>query len=78
MKRSMVVIGACVFAVVVAVVGVERAASQSLVKMPPQIQIVGAAANNASHGAWIVDLQSRNVIFCERAARLQCQATPLP
>jgi hypothetical protein len=79
MRRAIFAMGTFALAAVGALVVVERAASQSPVKMSPQIQIIGAAANNTSHGAWIVDLQSKSVIFCERAAtRMQCQATALP
>lgn len=79
MRRATLVIGICTFAASAAVFVVGGAASQSPIRMTPQIQIIGAAANNQSHGAWFIDLESRSVVFCERlATRTQCQATALP
>ena len=45
----------------------------------PQLQVIGAAATNQTHGAWFVDLQASNIIFCERAsAGVQCHTTAIP
>jgi hypothetical protein len=58
---------------------VANAASQPRVSTTRQLQVIGAAATNQSHGAWFVDLQAGNVIFCERvAAGVQCQTAAIP
>ncbi len=80
MKRANTIIAvSCALTAAASVAFVGGAASQPRITTTPQIQVVGAAANSQSHGAWFVDLQSRNVIFCERiASRMECNATSLP
>jgi hypothetical protein len=79
-KRAIIVtVGSCALTVLAGMAFVERAASQVRVSATPQIQVIGAAANNQSHGAWFVDLQSGSVVFCEHSAkRVECSKTALP
>ena len=80
MNRGIVLtVASCVLAALTTVALVDRAASQPRISTTPQIQILGAAANNQSHGAWFVDLQTGSVVFCEGVAkRVECSRTPLP
>jgi hypothetical protein len=80
MKRPIILtVASCTLTALVTVVLVERAASQPRINTTAQLQVIGAAANNESHGAWFIDLQSGSVVFCERLAkRVECSRTPLP
>jgi hypothetical protein len=79
MKRAIIIsVVSCILTAALTVALVARAGQPALT-LTPQIQVVGAAANNQSHGAWFVDLQSNSVVFCERAAkRVECTKTALP
>jgi hypothetical protein len=69
----------CAAGALAAALFVQNAASQPRVTLTRQLQMIGAAATNQTHGAWFVDLQANTVIFCERvAAGMNCQSTPLP
>jgi hypothetical protein len=79
MKRMMPIATTCAAAAAVTVLLVHNAASQPRVSTTRQLQVLGAAATNQSHGAWFVDLQSGNVVFCERSATgVQCHTAPIP
>jgi len=79
MRRAFVATVSCAFGALAAVLWVQHAASQPRISTARQLQVIGAAANNQSHGAWFVDLQSSSVIFCERVpSGMQCQTTPMP
>ena len=79
MKRTIVAGTVCAAAAVATVLLVQNAASQPRVSTTRQLQMIGAAATNQTHGAWFVDLQSSTVIFCERvAAATQCHTAPIP
>ena len=79
MKRALLLIAACAVAASATVLLTQNAASQPRVTTTRQLQPIGAAATNQSHGAWFVDLQAGNIIFCERAATgVQCHAAAIP
>ena len=80
MKRMLLLAAAgAVVTTSLAVLVVQNAASQPRITTTRQLQTIGAAATSQTHGAWFVDLQAGNVIFCERAATgLQCQAAVIP
>jgi hypothetical protein len=79
MKRIVLTTVGSALAAAGAVLLVQPAESQPRISTTRQIQIVGAAATNQSHGAWIVDLQANTVIFCERVtAGVQCHTTAIP
>jgi hypothetical protein len=79
MKRNLAVILSCAAVAVGAVLLVQHAASQSPITTTRQIQVIGAAANNQSHSAWFVDLQSNSVIFCERLkGGTKCDSAAIP
>ena len=79
MKRMMLLAATCGVAAATAVLVVQNASSQPRVITTRQLQVIGAAASNQTHGAWFVDLQAGNVIFCERAAAgVQCQSASIP
>lgn len=62
-----------------AVVLVQDAGSQTRITTTRQLQVIGAAAGAQSNGAWLVDLQSNVIIFCERAkAGVDCHTSPIP
>ena len=79
MRRAFVATVSCALGALAAVLWVQHAASQPRISTTRQLQVIGAAANNQSHGAWFVDLQSSSVIFCERVASgMQCHAAAIP
>jgi hypothetical protein len=79
MKRMMLIAATCGVAASTAVLVVQNASSQARVITTRQLQVIGAAASNQTHGAWFIDLQAGNVIFCERAAAgVQCQTASIP
>ena len=79
MKRTLLLAAACAIAAAATISIVQNAASQPRVTTTRQLQPIGAAATNQTHGAWFVDLQAGNIIFCERAAAgLQCQTVAIP
>jgi hypothetical protein len=78
-KTMLLMAACCAAGAVAAALFVPDAASQPRVTVTRQLQTIGAAATNQTHGAWFVDLQSSTVIFCERvAAGLNCQSSPIP
>lgn len=78
MKRTTFLALSCGLAAA-AVFLVQNALSQPRTITTRQLQVIGAAATNQTHGAWFVDLQASNVIFCERAASgVHCQSAPIP
>jgi hypothetical protein len=78
MKRTTFLVLSCGLAAA-AVFLVQNALSQPRTITTRQLQVIGAAATNQTHGAWFVDLQASNVIFCERAAAgIHCQSAPIP
>lgn len=78
MKLTILAAGSCALGVA-AVLLVQTAESQPRITTTRQLQIIGAAATNQSHGAWIVDLQANMVIFCERVATgTQCHTAAIP
>jgi hypothetical protein len=79
MKRVLVATASCGVVALAGVLLVQHAASQPRITTTRQVQVLGAAANNHSHGAWFVDLQSNSVIFCERVkGGTQCHTTAIP
>jgi hypothetical protein len=78
-KRMILAATSCTVGAVAAALFVQNAVSQPRVSTTRQLQVIGAAATNQNHGAWLVDLQANTVIFCERvAAGTQCHSSPLP
>jgi len=78
MKKTTILALSCVLAAA-AVFLVQNALSQPRTITTRQLQMIGAAATSQTHGAWFVDLQASNVIFCERAsAGIHCQSAPIP
>ena len=79
MKHTLAAATFLVLAASALAVFTHNASSQPRVTMTRQLQVIGAAATNQSHGAWFVDLQANSVIFCERAtAGIQCHAAAIP
>ena len=79
MKSTLLFAATFAIAASATVLIVQNAASQPRVMTTRQLQVIGAAATNQSHGAWFVDLQANNVIFCERTATgLQCHTAAVP
>ena len=79
MKRTILTGAVCAAAAAATVLLVQNAASQPRISTTRQLQMIGAAATNQTHGAWFVDLQAGTVIFCERvAAGTQCHTAPIP
>ena len=79
MKRTLLVALTCAVAASATAFIVQNAASQPRVTTTRQLLPIGAAATNQTNGAWFVDLQAGNVIFCERAASgVQCHAAAIP
>ena len=78
MKRTMIIALTCALAAA-AVSLIQNASSQQRPVTTRQLQVIGAAATSQTHGAWFVDLQASNVIFCERAAAgVQCHTAAIP
>ena len=78
MKRTMLIALTCALTLA-AVSLIQNASSQPRPMTTRQLQVIGAAATNQTHGAWFVDLQASNIIFCERAsAGVQCHTTAIP
>jgi hypothetical protein len=79
MKRTLLLAVTCAVAASATVLIVQNAASQPRVMTTRQLQTIGAAATNQTHGAWFVDLQAGNVIFCERTSTgVQCHTAAIP
>ncbi len=79
MKRTILVVAVVSAGAVASIAWMQNAASQPKVATTRQLQVIGAAATNQTHGAWFVDLQAGNVIFCERSATaVQCQTASIP
>jgi hypothetical protein len=79
MKRLFVATVSCAVGALASALWIQNAVSQPRISTTRQIQVVGAAANNQSHGAWLVDLQSSSVIFCERtSSETRCHTMPIP
>ena len=79
MKRLFAATACCAVVVLAGVLWVQHAASQPRITTTRQIQIIGAAATNQSHGAWFMDLQSNTVIFCEQGKTgVQCHTVAIP
>lgn len=79
MRRMLGAVIVLVLAASAVAVFTDNASSQPRVTTTRQLQVIGAAATNQSHGAWFVDLQANSVIFCERAAAgIQCHAAGIP
>ena len=79
MKRSIAVLSCIGLVVLVGLVTSQFAASQPRVTTTRQIQVIGAAGTNQTTGAWLVDLQTSTVIYCERtSSAIQCHTTSLP
>jgi hypothetical protein len=79
MKQVLVASACCAVVVMGVALSVQQAASQPRITTTRQFQIVGAAASAQSNGAWLVDLQSNAVIFCERTnSGVQCHTAAVP
>ncbi len=79
MKKVLVASACCAVVVLGGVISVQQAASQPRIAATRQFQIIGAAANAQSNGAWLVDLQSKAVIFCERTkGGVACHTAAIP
>jgi hypothetical protein len=79
MKRTLLLAATCAVAASVTVLIVQNATSQPRITTTRQLQAIGAAATNQTHGAWFVDLQAGNIIFCERTSTaVQCQTAAIP
>ena len=79
MKRIVAVTLCFGLAGLITILSVKFAASQPRVTTTRQIQVIGAAGSGQTIGAWLVDLQTSTIIFCERTASgPQCHTTPLP
>lgn len=79
MKRLSAVLAGCTVAISMVALFANHALSQSRITTTRQLQVIGAAAGSQSHGAWLVDLQSSRIIFCERGkSALQCESAAIP
>lgn len=79
MKRILITTIAGAVIVLTGAALAQQAISQPRVSTTRQLQVIGVAANNQSHGAWFVDLQANTVIFCERLKdATQCHTTGIP
>lgn len=79
MKRVLVATAGFAVIAVTGAVLAQQAASQPRISTTRQIQVIGVAANNQSHGAWFVDLQTNSIIFCERVQNeTRCHTTSIP
>lgn len=79
MKQVLLATVCCAVVVPGAVIWIQDAASQTRITTTRQLQVVGAAASAQSNGAWLVDLQSNMIIFCERAkAGIDCHTSAIP
>ena len=79
MRRTIIAAAVCAAGAIAAALLVPHAASQPRITTTRQLQMIGAAATNQTHGAWFVDLQGSHVIFCERVpAGVQCHTANIP
>ena len=79
MKKLLVASACCAVVVMGVALSAQQAASQPRITTTRQFQIIGAAASAQSNGAWMVDLQSNAVIFCERTnSGVQCHTAAVP
>lgn len=79
MKRLLVATVSCTVGALASALWIQQAASQPRISTTRQIQVIGAAATNQGHGAWMIDLQSGSVIFCERVtSETRCHTAPIP
>ena len=79
MKQVLVGVACSAVIVVGAVVSVQQAASQPRITTTRQLQVIGAAAGAQNNGAWLVDLQSNAIVFCERTkVGVDCHTAAIP